>query len=419
MDFNTEANDQVSQPFEQGDYYKEPSLSEVASAAWNTTRATELFNSKDISYSNVYRDKLKPIMDQDKDDSYSYESFVDADVDLRQDYMEQVDNGKFYLDENDKVVSEGFANSLKLDIGDDYNIVKGYLLSKKNGLDFSNINEEVLETTREQVKKDKATLENSTGFVSGAVEFGASVAANFTDPVNVALLPFGMGTAVGKGLIGNVMAAGAREAGLGALAETITQPFAYDWKQELGLDYDIEDAVMNIAAATVGGFVLGGAGSFIADVNVIRKAIDEDTTLAQGKEIFERWDRLQNLSLTKDTTKNLDIMRKANQDMARGNDVEVSQALKDQGDIQVADGLTIKDHYDNAQVASGEKAMMDETELVYREGVDDSFSDANMDKVILEAETFRNDFDADTSLEYNTIKREMEIIEELDKCRRA
>jgi len=229
----------------------------------------------------------------------------------------------------------------------------------------------VLEATREQVKKDRATLENSTGFVSGVVEFGSSVAANFTDPVNIALAPFGMGTAVGKGVLGNVASAGAREAGLNAIAETITQPFAYSWKQELGLDYEIEDAIMNVAAATVGGFALGAAGSFVVDAGVVGKAMQGDKTLAQGKEIFERWDSLQSLSLTQDTAKNLDLMRKANQDMIQGKDVEVSQALKDDGDIPLADGPTMKDYYDEAQVKTGEKAVNDEMEFIYREGKDE------------------------------------------------
>ena len=450
MEFDTKGYDNTIQPFTEEDYYQEPSLGEVASAAWNTTRATELSNSRDFTYSNTIENKLKDIASQDPDNSYSYEAFTNAIQGRREDFIEMADKGDFYLDENDKVVSKQFAHSLMLDFADSYDITRGYLLAKKRGVDFSGLDNEVIENTREQVKKSRATLENSTGFVSGAVEFGASVAANITDPVNIALIPFGMGTAVGKGIAGNALSAAGREAGLNAIAETITQPQVYSWKQELGLDYEVEDAVMNIAAATFGGLMLGAGGSFVVDAGVVGKAMKGDTTLAQGKEIFERWDNLQAMSLTKDTTKNLDLMRKANQDMIEGTEVEVSQALKDNGDMPLADGPTFKDYDDLQRVESGEKALDNEMELLYREGTDD-IPENEINEVFevkkptgeiveptpIEQPTAKiqqeademfggdlkddilRDMDDETLLEYNTIKKEDKILAELFKCQQA
>lgn len=104
---------------------------------------------------------------------------------------------------------------------------------------------------------------------------GASTAL-MTDPINITamLMTAGTGeaaTATLSAAVSGTARSGAAsfakglartavyEAGTNALTEAFIQPSVYQYKNELGLDYSVGEAVSNVAAAGIGGAVLGTA----------------------------------------------------------------------------------------------------------------------------------------------------------------
>lgn len=100
----------------------------------------------------------------------------------------------------------------------------------------------------------QATFSGKVGAFTGAMH------AAMLDPVGILGSFTGLGVAARGATVlqrvGSAMTVGAAAT---AAEEAVIQPFVYNWKQDVGLDYNIDDALKNIAFATAGGSVLAGA----------------------------------------------------------------------------------------------------------------------------------------------------------------
>lgn len=96
--------------------------------------------------------------------------------------------------------------------------------------------------------------------------FAGTMAASFTDPVNLGSMALGgiaaPRTAVTSLMTGlqNVGRVAAIEAGVNAVTQAAIEPGVSDFNQRMGIDYGLKDSASAIGLAAVGGAVLGGAG---------------------------------------------------------------------------------------------------------------------------------------------------------------
>lgn len=106
-------------------------------------------------------------------------------------------------------------------------------------------------------------FQNVTGRAEGHLgTFVGMAGGAVVDPLNLASMVVAT-PVVGARALG-ILARTLRAAKIGATAagatEAAVQPFVYDFKQELGVDYSVGDALAHIAAAGTGGAVLFGLG---------------------------------------------------------------------------------------------------------------------------------------------------------------
>ena len=82
------------------------------------------------------------------------------------------------------------------------------------------------------------------------------------DPLNLASMVVAGPAVVGNatGILARTLRAAKIGAAFGAGTETAIQPFVYDFKQEIGVDYTVGDALTNIGAAAAGGALFLGVG---------------------------------------------------------------------------------------------------------------------------------------------------------------
>lgn len=112
---------------------------------------------------------------------------------------------------------------------------------------------------KEAVRRGSATISEgkgmerrSTGFGSTVGGFAGTMAGAMTDPINAVSVMFGAGAASG------VLRTALVEAGISAGSESFIQATNYDWRKEIDPTYSVSEAVGEVAAAGVGGAVLGG-----------------------------------------------------------------------------------------------------------------------------------------------------------------
>lgn len=99
---------------------------------------------------------------------------------------------------------------------------------------------------------------------SGWGSFFGSAVGSMTDPINFfSTLITGGGGAAKQGVMKALGKTAAQEFLVNSGIEAIIQPGVYEYKKELGIPYTKEEAMLNVAAAGVGGAVLGTAGKAI------------------------------------------------------------------------------------------------------------------------------------------------------------
>lgn len=129
---------------------------------------------------------------------------------------------------------------------------------KKDPEKFKNIltSGEIYDKARANANATTAELSNvqsrATGFANIAGTFAGSVAGAMTDPINIATLPFGATRGAG------ILKTAFTEAGIAGATEAAIQPSVMSWQKQLGQEYGLDDAAMNVLAASTGGFIIGG-----------------------------------------------------------------------------------------------------------------------------------------------------------------
>lgn len=114
--------------------------------------------------------------------------------------------------------------------------------------------EEIEAITRDRAQtarlKFQETAAKAGPVAQAAGAFVGAIGGAFTDPINLATLPFGAGAGMG------ILRAAATEGLINAGIEAAEAPFVAQWQRELGFKYGLEEAALDIGTAGVGGAVL-------------------------------------------------------------------------------------------------------------------------------------------------------------------
>lgn len=116
-------------------------------------------------------------------------------------------------------------------------------------------NAEVEEAAREKARASRQQFSdvasrNTNGISKSLSIFGGAIAGGFTDPLNIATIPFGAGASRG------IFKAALIEGGLNAAVETAAVPFVKEWQNDLGYHYGFSEAAADVGTAFVGGAAL-------------------------------------------------------------------------------------------------------------------------------------------------------------------
>lgn len=130
---------------------------------------------------------------------------------------------------------------------------------------------EVQEEARNKARMSKQQFEdivsrNPNGISKHLSALSGGLAGGFTDPLNIATLPFGVGAG------GSILKAALAEGALNAAVEVASQPAVSAWQKELGYKYGVGDMVENVGMAFAGG--AGLAAVIRGAVPAIRKTGD-------------------------------------------------------------------------------------------------------------------------------------------------
>jgi hypothetical protein len=113
---------------------------------------------------------------------------------------------------------------------------------------------------------------NEAGFWSA---LAGGVGAAFTDPVNLAIAPFGAGASASRTLGVAVARAAGIEAAINVAAEAVNIPIADSWRQELGLEaFTAQEVGVRLGAAATFGGLIGAGGEALGRLS--------GRTLAEG-----------------------------------------------------------------------------------------------------------------------------------------
>ncbi|WP_246649968.1 hypothetical protein [Rhizobium laguerreae] len=134
------------------------------------------------------------------------------------------------------------------------------------GVDLPNLPTQE-EVEQEWVKRGTSALKESkdlsnrtTSTLSSVSGFLGSAAGTISDPINMLTAPFGASASLG--ILRTAMVEGAVSAGSDAVGQAINMPV----RQQIDPDYNLNSALGDIAAAGVGGAILGGGFKGLADV---------------------------------------------------------------------------------------------------------------------------------------------------------
>lgn len=163
---------------------------------------------------------------------------------------------------------------------------------------------EVQEEIRIEAERRLERLADVSRRASGASQvslLAGSFGAVALDPINV--LSYPLSAARGASLLARAMT----EAGINVAAETAIQPFVYSYRNELGLDYSVADAMRNIgfAGAAGAGFV-GGAAALKGAAGLLGEGIGRtyrrvagegrvrrSTALDAAADVVEQYDEIR------------------------------------------------------------------------------------------------------------------------------
>ena len=172
-------------------------------------------------------------------------------------------NRQGYDDRNEqifKMTNEGFDLKPYTDVtGEiDYDRISDDTGLIKNNLELYNERTEILRKRREE-NQDVVDRGN------GIAQFIGSMGGYMLDPINVATMGIGVGTAYkGMSTLSRALMTGRNTAAIAVASESAIQPLVYKHKHDIGSPYEFSDALMAIGTTAIGAGILGGAMGGIA-----------------------------------------------------------------------------------------------------------------------------------------------------------
>ena len=172
-------------------------------------------------------------------------------------------NRQGYDDRNEhilKMSNEGFDLTPYTDVtGEiDYDRISEDTGSVKSNLELYNERNEILRTRREE-------NQNVQERGSGLAQFLGSMGGYMLDPINIATLPVGVGTAYkGMSVLSRALMTGRNTAGIAIASESLIQPLVYQHKHDIESPYEFKDALMAIGTTAIGAGLIGSGLGGIA-----------------------------------------------------------------------------------------------------------------------------------------------------------
>ena len=172
-------------------------------------------------------------------------------------------NRQGYDDRNEqifKMTNEGFNLKPYTDVtGEiDYDRISDDTGLIKNNLELYNERTEILRKRREE---NQDVVERGNGIA----QFIGSMGGYMLDPINVATMGIGVGTAYkGMSTLSRALMTGRNTAAIAVASESAIQPLVYKHKHDIGSPYEFNDALMAIGTTAIGAGLLGGAMGGVA-----------------------------------------------------------------------------------------------------------------------------------------------------------
>jgi len=172
-------------------------------------------------------------------------------------------NRQGYDDRNEqifKMTNEGFDLKPYTDVtGEiDYDRISDDTGLVKNNLELYNERTEILRKRREE---NQDVVERGNGIA----QFIGSMGGYMLDPINVATMGIGVGTAYkGMSTLSRALMTGRNTAAIAVASESAIQPLVYKHKHDIGSPYEFNDALMAIGTTAIGAGLLGGAMGGVA-----------------------------------------------------------------------------------------------------------------------------------------------------------
>ena len=167
-------------------------------------------------------------------------------------------NRQGYDDRNEqifKMSSEGFDLKPYTDITGEIDYDR---ISADTGLIRTNreLYDERTEILRKRREENQDVIERGNGFA----QFLGSMGGYMLDPINVATMGIGVGTAYkGMSTLSQALMTGRNTAAIALASESAIQPLVYKHKHDINSPYEFNDALMAIGTTAIGAGLLGGA----------------------------------------------------------------------------------------------------------------------------------------------------------------
>ncbi len=167
-------------------------------------------------------------------------------------------NRQGYDDRNEqifKMSSEGFNLKPYTDITGEIDYDR---ISEDTGLIRTNreLYDERTEILRKRREENQDVIERGNGFA----QFLGSMGGYMLDPINVATMGIGVGTAYkGMSTLSQALMTGRNTAAIALASESAIQPLVYKHKHDINSPYEFNDALMAIGTTAIGAGLLGGA----------------------------------------------------------------------------------------------------------------------------------------------------------------
>ena len=167
-------------------------------------------------------------------------------------------NRQGYDDRNEqifKMSNEGFDLNPYTDITGEIDYDR---ISADTGLIRTNrkLYDERTEILRKRREENQDVIERGNGFA----QFLGSMGGYMLDPINVATMGIGVGTAYkGMSTLSQALMTGRNTAAIALASESAIQPLVYKHKHDINSPYEFNDALMAIGTTAIGAGLLGGA----------------------------------------------------------------------------------------------------------------------------------------------------------------